>query len=516
MASRTLLISVLCYGLALALFISGSSLWTDEAFSAWLASHENFRSLTASLLAGDSSDLQMGLYYVYLFIWAKLFGAGEFALRAANIPFIFLFGAGLVWTSWRIFKSRSAWLAAGMLPFVWHYASEARPYMAVLGFATAVLASLLAFLHAELPAEAKRFPWICLTCILLGSLFHMLFLLVVAPLLLIVVLAYGSDKSPHRWRYWITPLAAFALPLCALASFFVFTFLRSSVAYDYPLPGARQMASVLYELAGLANFGPNRKFSLDFHAHLVPVVIGSLAIFLGAAIAIWPLFRNKLDRTFVLLGAAAALSCVEVVVLSFALRKQFDARHLAALVPIFLFLLVGLVRGSGQVPASRSRSLVVIALLSGAWFAADLRGALLPEYQKEDYRDAVATALSIQMQSGAEIALATDPVAPAYYGLDVRGPAPCYPIAGDCADAFREVAWPRRSPALDADRWVRPRIVNWLTSHRERGIPVEVLIQLDRAHHESDWWPILARYPAAPRVLVHGFEIVILNSASHN
>ena len=148
-----ILICSLLYSLALILSINGYSLWTDEAFSAWLASHASLSSLIQSLAAGDSSDLQTSLYYLWLFLWSKLFGTGELALRTANIPFILVFSFALIWASGRIFRSRFAWVAPALLPFVWQYAAEARAYMAVLAFSTAALASLFGFARAR---EAKR------------------------------------------------------------------------------------------------------------------------------------------------------------------------------------------------------------------------------------------------------------------------------------------------------------------------------------------------------------------------
>src|SRR4051812_20736322 len=70
------------YTPALILSISSYSLWTDEAYSALLASQTSLANLGHSLLSGGSSDLQLSLYYLYLFLWAKLFGSSELAIRA--------------------------------------------------------------------------------------------------------------------------------------------------------------------------------------------------------------------------------------------------------------------------------------------------------------------------------------------------------------------------------------------------------------------------------------------------
>lgn len=499
-------VCALGYALALSLSISGSSFWTDEAFSAWLASHETLRSLANSLFTGDSSDLQSELYYVYLFLWAKLFGPGELALRSANIPFVLIFSLALVWTSWSVFKSRLAWFAAAMLPFVWQFTSETRGYMAILSFSAASLAALLGFIRNGDGSSTGKFPWICLACMLLGSMFHILFLLAAAPLLWIAAVAYSSDSNRSRWRQWMVPLATFTLPFFALAGFLIFTFTRGTIGYDYPRPGFRQMISVLYELVGMFNFGPNRKLSLDFHEYIVPLTIGGLGLLFGIISLVRPAVRSRADRVVITLIAAGLLSAIEVIALSFGLGKQFDARHLAALVPLFLFLLLGLI---AQAPP-RTR-LVVMVLLGGTWLAADVRGAWLPEYQKEDYRDATRAAFAIHNQTGAVIALASDPVGFAYYGLSVRGPAPCYPFVNSCEQAFSRVPWPRMAEAIDANTWSRPQIMSWLSTYREKNLPVEILVQLDRAHRYSPWWPILAKYSSVPGIEVHGFRIVLLN-----
>ena len=311
-----------------------------------------------------------------------------------------------------------------------------------------------------------------------------------------------------RWRLWIAPLITFAAPLAAIASFFVFTFFRGSVDYAYPAPGLKQMISVANELMGLANFGPNRRLSLDFHPYLVPLALGGVALVSGAAGVARLAWNSRRVRPVVVLACAASLSAVEVVGLAWMTKKQFDARHVAALVPLVLFFLLAIFRSGTRRPGLVAVSMM---LLGVTWFAGDLRGLILPEYQREDYRDAVKTVSAIQRQTGAQILLATDPVGPAYYGLDVRGPAPCYPIVFDCAQAFEKTPWPRGAPAWNADRWTADQIRDSLTNSRERGVPMVILHRLNRAHRDSPWWPALA---GAPRFSVHGFEIVVLNAPS--
>ena len=500
---------VLCafgYALVLIALIGKSSLWADEAYSAWQASHVSLRSFAASLFAGDSSDLQMGLYYVYLFGWVKLFGMSEYALRAANIPFIVLFSFALVWTSRRILKSPAAWLVAAMLPFIWRYATDARAYMAMLAFSTAAFACVLGFIRAERVSAAKKYPWLLLACVFVGSLFHMLFLLAVPALLLLLGWAYWTDRSNPRWRLWKGPLIWFAAPMAGLAAYFSFTFSREFIGYSYPRPGLRQMASVLYELAGFGNFGPNRKFSIDFSGYTIPLVLGGAILMIGVAVAVWLVASSRSDQTARVLCLAVFVSGAEVGALSWTMGKQFDARHLAALVPLLLFLLPAV----SAVSRKRMMTAAMI-LIGGAWFAADLRGLVLPDYHDEDYRGAVRALQTLHQQTGGEILLASDPVAPAYYGLDVRGPAPCFPIVFDCEQAFRKVPWPHGTPAWSAALWSEDQIRSRLAASRGRGKPVIILHELIRSRRNWPWWPILAQYSSARRIRIQGLEIIVLN-----
>jgi hypothetical protein len=346
---------------------------------------------------------------------------------------------------------------------------------------------------------------------LIGGLFHMLALLAAAPLITIAALHRNAlrEKTGAHWSEWRRPLGALAIPFLALGAFFIWTFLRPAIEYDYTHPGLKQMASVVYELVGLSGFGPNRKFSLDFQPYLLTLAPGGLAVLSGLVCALiswtqrWT--QREKDPLLSALAAAAYIACVEAAVLAVVTGKQPDARHLAALVPVFLFLFMGVASLPGR---AASLSLV---LLGGAWLASDIRLAVRPEYRKEDYRHAIAALVSIHRQTDAQIALATDAAAPAYYGLDVQGDAPCKPFGRQsCQAALDNVSWSRGITAQDVLFWPPERFTSWLESFTARGVPVAVLVQLDRAHDKPAWWPILAANPSATHSRIHGFELILL------
>ena len=487
------------YCSALFLSIRGTSLWTDEAFSAWEASHRTFGGLIHALFTGDSSDLQVGFYHSYLFGWVQIVGHSEYALRAANMPFALIFSLAIVYTSVAILKSRWAWIPAGMLPFIWQFTSEVRGYMASLAFSAASVALLISFLRARNAPEARRRVWLLLGCLLLGSMFHMLFLLAVPPLLVLTVLL-SRRHTGILWREWRWPAVTFALPFIALAAFLAWTFTRASILYDYPAPGLRQMSSVAYEIAGFGGFGPNRKYSLDFRSHLVPVAIGGGALLLGFGFALAGWLRRRRDPLFASLAAALAVGCVETLALAFGTHKQPDSRHLAALVPFFLFLLMSIMGRCGRT------GLVAAALLGCGWLASDIRTATITEYQKEDFRGAAAAAIEIHNREGADIAIASDPAGAAYYGIRAHGDWPCIPFDEDCATAMSGETWKYTADGEYTARWDRSQADRWLASRQHA---VVAIIPLDRARTDSVWISILAQHPEAPRIHLHAFEVVL-------
>jgi hypothetical protein len=492
--------------LALTLAIPGSSLWTDEAFSAWVVGHRTFGAVARALLAGESSDLQTGAYYLYLFCWTKLFGAGEFALRTANIPVIALFSFTLVKTSWIVFRSRTAWIVAGLCPFVWYYAGEARPYMASLAFSAAACGALLAFVTES--SRSRVLPWITLSCVALGVLFHMLFVLVLPPLLVIAATSTlpRARWRDARWREWIGPLCAFTPVFGLIAGFLAFTFARGT-SYTYPKPGLFQIFSLVYQSTGLNAFGPNRVFSLDPHPYVVPLSIGCALLLLAAAFLLLCCLRARPGSLVPPLMCAAVMAVIEVPAIELVTRTQLDARHLAAVVPIFLLLIMAAITAGPL----RSRRLASV-LLSAAWLIALVRQASIIDYAREDYKGAVRTAIRLQKETGAEIAVFADSAGAAYYGLDMQGPAPCVPMRSACADAYHQVPWPRITPAVMAEHWDRNDINTWLSGLRERHAPGLVVVQLSRARAGSPWPEILRTRSSPHPERLHGFEIHLIPS----
>ena len=320
-------------------------------------------------------------------------------------------------------------------------------------------------------------------------------------------LASREGAFSFRWRDWNLPVISFAVPSAALAAFLVYTFARGT-AYDYPRATLKATAAIFYDLAGFVSLGPDRRFTA------VTGTNTSLLVFCGAVlvcatvlaiIASWRSIGSSLrSRASRWLFLASTLAVAEVVVLSMVTHQQLDQRHLAALVPIFLFLLLAVLAVQSRLTA------IAILLIAGTWSVADVRGAIMPIYQREDYRDAVQLVLALHDKYGGDVVVATDPVAPAYYGLWVTGSSPCAPFTIACDDALNQVAWPGRVRGIEAADWPREQIDRWVALERKRDRPVIAIIELDRSHRHLAWRFAIPDQPAVQLTEVHGFTIAFV------
>src|SRR5258708_9110434 len=91
--------------------------------------------------------------------WVKMFGASEWALRAANIPWFV--AAIAIFTG--AFAGPRRWamgLVALCCPFAWYYLNEARPYAIQLGASMVVFAALYRLSQNSNVTAGKARAWV--------------------------------------------------------------------------------------------------------------------------------------------------------------------------------------------------------------------------------------------------------------------------------------------------------------------------------------------------------------------
>lgn len=437
---------------ALFFAISGESLWIDEANTAWKATQPDLKSWWRELVAESGSDLQMPLYMFYIWCFAKIYGASEFALRLANLPWLFL---GLI--VWLKAFSRQKNLRVGMAvatsssAFVWYYLNEARPYAMQLGASFLIFGSLVRLFSAPPLSRTVQSQWSIALAVgiifLSGS--SMLGIIWVGAALLGAAVVGGKERTfkllRESWFLWLMTL----LVLLGLGAFFVWTLKSGARASGVASTGIKNVVFVFYELLGFAGLGPGRleirESGLSVFRRFTPVLLVygiSAVALLGAA---WKVRDKIASRKIffwptILLSAAAGF----LFIVGYATHFRVLARHFTPLAAAILFLL-GLGLTSGWLHLGlKGRTLAGIFVglsLVSCW---SLRFA--SRHQKDDYRAAAALA-NVEMAGGKSVCWNADRAGAHYY----RVPISKEPLPGK--------AWVLMNPSEDAFSLTLPDVV---------------------------------------------------------
>ena len=123
---------ILATWLALSPFwIQKESLWIDEAGSAIKAMASSPQGVWGELCLEKNSNMHLPAYHFYLWGAAQLLGNSEYALRAANLPWMLLgYGALILGLIAFVRPGQAIWLALFLTtnPFLFYYTNEVRPY----------------------------------------------------------------------------------------------------------------------------------------------------------------------------------------------------------------------------------------------------------------------------------------------------------------------------------------------------------------------------------------------------
>jgi len=180
--------------------LTGKSMWLDESASVDYADR-GLRSLFDVLSGGDPN---MGLYYVLLHGWMRIFGEGEVAVRSmsvlfavATVPVMYLVGL-------RLFDRTAGLLAALFLTldsFFVQYSQEARAYSLVLLFLT--LSMLFFVEELERPSTWVRVGYVLSTGLALYAQYFSVFVIAAQ------IAAFALWRV--RFRRWLVSWACVGL-----------------------------------------------------------------------------------------------------------------------------------------------------------------------------------------------------------------------------------------------------------------------------------------------------------------
>ena len=537
---RPLVLCILVASILLCQSITGGSLWIDEGFSAWLASHKSFGGLISSLRNADSADLQTPLYNAYLWSWARLFGRSEYALRAANAPFAILLCLALGIASWRLCGRMAAWVVLCLSPFVWVYMDEARAYLPMMACAAAATSSLLIYTFSpprgRTEWERAWGPALCLLFVFAAAALDMLAVFVIPGLGAIVASAFGVRAKPQEnvpfctprtlalkdtatWcSDWRRPLGVASPFFLVLGGYYVWTIQHGTDYLHYPRLSLGHIGYIGYEFLGFGGLGPGRNtlrlagLGQAIELNWPPIFAGVVG--LAAAFSLALLARRVDWRLLLMIASAFTASLAAVVACGLILDSRFLPRHAAALHPFVLFGFMALSGTQARTNQRRRYTILAIAALASVWTLSDFRIRLLPQYRKEDYRQAARTVSAMALTVGGDVAWAADPLTGGYYGLDLldsRNPRLKGRFVISSQEALKRVSWTPRTRAIQVANWSPSAAQLYLGEHTVLGKPVILaLSKPDIYDQQLGWARVIKNKNAKPDAQPAGFNIYIL------
>lgn len=339
----------------------------------------------------------MPLAMLWIWLWAKVFGTSEWALRAANIPW----GVAAVIAFHSIGKLlRASWLPLLLVlqPFFWYYMDEARPYAMQIAAGSWLLFALVEYIATRGQTTHWALALSVAGVVLCGSS-----LLGVIPFCCCcVVLAY--PVLWHGWRpagkaiFWLRICIALLFPI---GIFYLWTLLKGAAgARLWPVNYANLFFAV-YELAGFIGLGPSRivlreAASVSTHATTALILPYLPFVLSFAVLYAWVLGRyfsrhpGGVPRRIILASASCWLATlITMFVLAYAAHWPFWGRHLAAILPFQIAVIAGCmmkVKG-GRWYDSTVNCLLLVFLAVSAFQVRFGR-----EHFRDDYRAAAALA----------------------------------------------------------------------------------------------------------------------------
>ncbi len=400
--------------------ISTQSLWIDELFMVAKAKQPTLHDWWQTMCREKGSDLQMPFYMIYMWGFVKVFGLGEWALRAANIPW-FVAGVALFIPA---FPRPTRWAMAVVTlacPFAWYYLDEGRPYAMQLGAGLTVFAALVRLRQIDGPACPAEGWWLVAFFVgllaLCGSSLLGVIGAMAACLSLPFIFSFGQIGRLLR-AHWLICLIGCAA-LAALGVYFIWALqkgagepvagdsgsgtLVSGVARNAAqfLRGragatdARDLAFIAYELSGLGGLGPGRLAIRENGLDVFWPYVIQLAPF--AALIGWLLFeavrqvwqRPDRKRWFgVVLAVVAPVVMLLLACGHIGLRAY--GRHLTPVLPALLFVMgAGLAAGFSK-PSRLGKFLAAAFVLYSVASCLSFRFAA--RHGKDDYRGAAEMA----------------------------------------------------------------------------------------------------------------------------
>ena len=328
--------------------INAKSLWGDECLIYKYINSPNPLDVLKKALESNGSEKQMPLFLLFSWIWTRIFGLSEIAMRSVNVLPAFLYAIYGYKIAQKVCKKKLIWL--GVLFFLLNpifvaYLNEARPYIGLLAFATAIIYHSF---YAE-KFNSKKNIFAIHLFMLLGISFHLLFVFSFGIYLCGIL--YHRKNNDLKFKNHVKTLLVCSPLYILLLGYMVFTFVFSSSMSIGFASGSvfSSLVVSLYYIAGFGGLGPSRNDlrnpSLSDLTPFMVITIIALAIILLVffVILIKKSFKRPFNtRTFwLLISGVFLLVCFSL--LAIVCKYSFWERHIIALSAVFISLIVELV-----------------------------------------------------------------------------------------------------------------------------------------------------------------------------
>ncbi len=402
--------------------VSNQSLWIDEGNSAMKAIQPSFVLLWEKMKELGGSDLQMPLYMGLLWLWEKMLGHSEYALRALNIPFFTLSAAVLLylWEAKRRLKLAFVFLMC-FSPLLWVYLDEARPYIFQFFGATSILVAL--WNQAKTPNLNKNLAIFCIGALVLcgSSLTGVIFTFWFGVAFLGIFIRQNAWHSIFSSKQNLVALLVTSIGLCGLGIYYFWTLSQGARASGVGKTDLLSIGFCLYELLGFSGLGPDR-LSLREHGitSLKPffLPLASMAFALtvfGISSALFFTKSSRMHRTEIFIFAVALCGALSMLAVGYIAHFRVLGRHLMPILP-FVLLLASL--GLAHLWQSHKKlSRAVVLSLCLLLVISSFSTRFSPRFAKDDYRTAAQIAKS-SLEDGKTIWWAADSATANYYGLE--------------------------------------------------------------------------------------------------
>jgi hypothetical protein len=457
--SRAVILAVLASSAAVAGFaISTQSYWIDEATSLIVAMSSSPTEAWKYAQAVSGSTIQMPLYHAYLYLWHKMFGSGEWAMRASNIPwFILAQLAFLVLLRHRPKLALLSCLLAAVSPTIWTYLDETRPYAMQYAAACWLVAGLLRFSSPHAPTTPVR----GLTG---ASVIALIVLFSSSPLGAVwaggflaafIWLRFSgtpdtqghSSAPPAGWR----SLAVFLVGVLLISVYYFLTWPAGGEGYHRGGMALVSIPYIAYDFLGFSGYGPGklelRGSALGSMVRNIPALLPLALVLAVLVVSFAGSAKTKRPGRRPVIAWLLALLLPSLVILVAFVLSSYRAlpRHFIPALPAVIVALSAL-----AALALESKSVIwraTAVLLPLLWLGSSLNLRWQGRHAKDDYRAAASIAAK-SLADNKEVWWAADAAA-AYVYLT--------PVALENVPGR---AWAMQAPSWDAIRFkFPPRVI---------------------------------------------------------